>query len=161
MLGGPVIVHLDDVKEQEVVRVEYDDGRVTSIHERFVVQTPRMLSFYNKWDPGMFSLKHGHQGDHIVFVLEGEVTVGDVPCRKGSHIFLMHGDTFGPWEAGPNGCELLGIVAGEGSAFWSDQDRADYNAELARRGGKMAAVPALTTRPPWAGKGNPLPGPVK
>lgn len=161
MLGGPKIVHLDEVKEQEVVRVDYEDGRSTSIYERFLLQTPRMFSFYNKWDPGMFSLKHGHHGDHIVFVLDGEVMVGDVLCKKGAHIFLMHGDTFGPWTAGPEGCELLGIIAGNSAAFWSDEDMQDYQDQLAKDGGKMAAVPALTKRPPWMPKGNPLPGPVK
>ncbi|EQA98428.1 hypothetical protein [Sphingobium baderi] len=160
MMGGPIIVHVDDVHEQEVVRVEYDDGRHTSIHERFLLDTPRMFSFWNRWDPGMISLKHGHQGDHIVFVLDGEVMVGGVQCRKGSHIFLMHGDRFGPWIAGPEGCELLGIIAGDGSAFWSDQDMADYQAMLTEAGARMAAVPPLAERPPFRAKGNPLPSRV-
>jgi hypothetical protein len=146
-LGGPTIVHVDDIPEQEVVRVEYDNGSTTSIHERFLVQTPRFFSFYNRWEPGMISLKHGHQGDHVVFVLEGEVTVGETFCRKGSHIFLMHGDRFRPWIAGPQGCELLGIIAGDSSAFWSEEDMSDYKQMLAERGGHMGAVPALTTPP--------------
>src|SRR3546814_4967474 len=160
MLGGPIIIHVDDAREQEVVRVEYDDGRVTSIHERFLVDTPRFFSFYNRWDPGMFSLKHGHQGDHVVFVLSGEVSVGNTLCRQGSHIFLMHGDTFGPWTAGPEGCELLGIIAGNSAAFWDDEAMQSYTKALQARGGRLAAVPALTKRPPWKPKGNPLPGPV-
>jgi len=160
MMGGPIIVHVDDVHEQEVVRVEYDDGRHTSIHERFLLDTPRMFSFWNRWDPSMISLKHGHQGDHIVFVLDGEVMVGGVQCRKGSHIFLMHGDRFGPWIAGPEGCELLGIIAGDGSAFWSDQDMADYQTMLTEAGARMAAVPPLAERPPFRAKGNPLPSRV-
>ncbi|CAN5183986.1 hypothetical protein BH10PSE13_BH10PSE13_03560 [soil metagenome] len=160
MLGGPVIVHLDDVREQEVVRVAYDDGRHTSIHERFLLDTPRMFTFWNRWDAGMISLKHGHQGDHIVFVLDGEVTVGDTLCRKGSHIFLMHGDTFGPWIAGPEGCELLGVIAGDSSAFWSDKDMAHYQDMLADAGARMAPVPPLAERPPWHRKGNPLPSSV-
>lgn len=160
MLGGPRIRHIDDEHEQEVVRVEYDDGRSTSIHERFLIETPRFFTFYNRWEPGMISLKHGHQGDHLVYVLDGEVTVGDKVCRKGSHIFLMHGDTFGPWTAGPEGCELLGVIAGDAAAFWSDEDMEDYQQLLRAKGGKMAAVPALQKRPPWRPKGNPLPSSV-
>jgi hypothetical protein len=102
MLGGPIIRHLDEVHEQEVVRIEYEDGRSASIRERFLTMLPNFVSFYNKWDPGMMSLKHGHKGDHVVFVLDGEVTIGDQLCKKGSHIFLMYGDRFGPWIAGPH-----------------------------------------------------------
>jgi hypothetical protein len=160
MLGGPLIVHVDDVREQEVVRVEYEDGRKTSIFERFLLQSPRFFSFWNRWEPGMISLKHGHRGDHVVFVLDGEVTVGDVLCRKGTHIFHMYGDTFGPWIAGPNGCELLGIIAGDCSAFWSNEDMADYQALLASRGGTMGAVPQLQARPAWAQTNTGLPGPT-
>jgi hypothetical protein len=160
MLGGPRIVHIDDIKENEVVRLEYNDGHTTSIYERFLEQNPRFFSFYNRWEPGMIVLKHGHQGDHVVFVLDGEVTVGNTLCRKGSHIFLMHGDTFGPWIAGPDGCKLLGIVAGNGDAFWEDRDMANYQEMLRARGASMGAVPTLTERPAWKPKGNPLPGPV-
>jgi hypothetical protein len=160
MLGGPIIRHLDEVHEQEVVRIEYEDGRSASIRERFLTMLPNFVSFYNKWDPGMMSLKHGHKGDHVVFVLDGEVTIGDQLCKKGSHIFLMYGDRFGPWIAGPQGCELLGIIAGEGAAFWSDQDMEDYRALLAKHGAKEGAVPRLQNVAPWKIKRDSLPGPV-
>ncbi|APR51069.1 hypothetical protein CA223_22045 [Sphingomonas koreensis] len=160
MLGAPRIKHIDEVYEQEVVRIEFADGRTASIYERFLESMPRYFAFYNRWEPGMISLTHGHQGDHTVFVLEGEVTVGDRLCPKGTHIFLMHGDRFGPWVAGPDGCELLGVIAGSGEAFWSEQDMADYLALLEKNGAKQGIVPALKNREPWKAKGNPLPGPV-
>ncbi|HEY3694953.1 hypothetical protein [Phenylobacterium sp.] len=159
MIGGPIIRHLDEFPENEVVRIEYEDGRSSSILERFLTILPNFVSFYNRWDPGMMSLKHGHRGDHVVFVLEGEVTIGDQLCRKGSHIFLMHGDRFGPWIAGPQGCELLGIIAGEGGAFWSDQDMTDYRDLLARHGAKQIAVPRLQNVAAWKVRRDSLPGP--
>jgi len=160
MLGGPRIKHVSEVHEQEVVRIEFDDGRSASIWERFVEMTPNFISFYNRWDPGMIARKHGHRGDHVIYVLEGEVMVGDRLCGTGSHIFLMHGDTFGPWIAGPEGCELLGIIAGEGSSFCADEDMAAYLKLLAEHGARQGAVPALTNLPPWKPKTNVLPGPV-
>lgn len=160
MIGGPRIKHIDDVQEQEVVRIEFEDGRSASIYERFIESTPRFFAFYNRWEPGVIAPHHGHQGDHTVYVLEGEVTVGDRLCTKGTHIFLMHGDRFGPWIAGPEGCELLGVIAGMGDAFWSDEDMAEYQALLEKHGAKQGTVPALTEREPWKSKGNPLPGPV-
>lgn len=149
MLGGPRIQHIDEAPAHEVMRIEFEDGRSASVWERFLVRTPNYLSFYNKWDPGMMALRHGHRGDHTVYVLEGSVRVGDRDCPKGTHIFLMHGDTFGPWIAGPAGCELLGVVAGEGSSFWADQDMEDYKALLAEHGAKQAPVPAMQDVPPW------------
>jgi hypothetical protein len=160
MLGGPRIKHVDDVLEQEVVRIEFDDGRTASVWERFIEMTPNFLSFYNRWDPGMITRRHGHRGDHVVFILEGEVTVGDTLCRKGSHIFLMYGDTFGPWIAGPEGCVTIGIVAGEGSSFCADEDMAAYLALLKKVGARQGTVPPLKNLPPWRPRGNPLPGPV-
>ena len=44
---------------------------------------------------------HGHNSNHIVFVLEGDMTCGDVHCPAGTHIALDQGDTFGPFVAGP------------------------------------------------------------
>jgi hypothetical protein len=160
MMGGPRIKHVDEVPEQEVVRLEFEDGRSASIRERFVEHLPDFLSFYNKWDPGMMQRKHGHRGHHVVFILSGEMTVGDRRCPKGTHIFLMHGDTFGPWIAGPEGCETLGIVAGPGYSFADPADDLAYLEMIAKHGAKRAAVPALKNLPAFAPRGNPLPGPV-
>jgi hypothetical protein len=160
MMGGPRIKHVDDVDVHEVVRIEFEDGRSASINERFMEWLPNFLSFYNRWDPGMMQRKHGHHGHHVVFILSGEMWVGDRHCPAGTHIFLMHGDTFGPWVAGPEGCETLGIVAGEGSSFAAAEDDAAYLAMLRERGAHRAAVPALTDLPPFVPRRNPLPGPV-
>jgi hypothetical protein len=149
MLGGPRIVDLEDVPAQEVVRIEFADGRTASVYERFLETSPRMFTFHNRWDPGTMSLRHGHQADHIVFVLDGEVQVGDRMCRKGSHIFLMHGDRFGPWIAGPNGCELLGVIAGNPAAFWTADDMAEFEALLASEGAKLGSVPPIKHLPAW------------
>jgi hypothetical protein len=160
MLGGPRIVDIEDVPEQEVVRIEFDDGRSASVFERFVETNPRMFSFYNRWDPGMMSLRHGHQGDHIVYVLEGSVMVGDRLCTKGSHIFLMHGDRFGPWIAGDEGCELLGIIAGNPAPFWTQEDMDEYHALLTSKGARAGAVPPVKHIPAWMPQAT-LPGPIK
>ena len=71
MFGGPRIVDTEEVDAREVVRIEFDDGRSASIWERFLLPSPSMFTFYNKWDPGMISLRHGHQSDHVVYVLSG------------------------------------------------------------------------------------------
>jgi hypothetical protein len=69
MRGGPSIKHLDDVPAEEMLRLEFSDGRTASIWEKWIELSPRYFAFWNKW-----------------------------------------GDVFGPWEAGPNGCDAWGTV---------------------------------------------------
>lgn len=155
MMGGPRIKHVDDVMEQEVVRLEFDDGRSASVHERFMEQLPNFVSFYNRWDPGMMQRKHGHRGHHVVFIISGSMTVGGVECRAGSHIFLMDGDTFGPWIAGPEGAVTLGVVAGMGTSFAWPEDDVEFLEFIKTKGARRGAVPPAKGRPPWAAGGFP------
>jgi hypothetical protein len=147
MIGGPRIRHIDEVIENEVVRIEFADGRTASVYERWIEHLPYFISWWNRWDPGMIQRRHGHQGHHVVYILSGEMTVGDRHCGPGSHIFLMHGDTFGPWIVGPQGCETLGIVAGSGESFCAPDDDAAYLELLGKHGAKRVPVPPLKDLP--------------
>jgi len=84
---------------------------------------------------------------HSNFILRGEIRCGDIVCRAGSHIMLEWGDVFGPWEAGPEGCELYGFIAGEGSPFAGDPE--PFEALLAARGAPTVPLPLPTRPPPW------------
>src|SRR2546430_13809261 len=108
MPGGPRIRHLDDFSWQEVRRQQHGD-RTASVREKWLDFSPRFLSLYADWDPGMIVQPHGHNSDHVVFVVAGEMTCGDVRCPPGTHLALDQGDTFGPFVAGPpGGPPLLG-----------------------------------------------------
>lgn len=147
MRGGPSIRHLDDVPAEEVVRIEFDDGRTASVWEKWIELSPRYFAFWNRWEPGAMAPRHGHTGDHAVYILRGEIRCGDVWCREGTHIMLEWGDVFGPWEAGPDGCELYGFIAGEGTPFSSDD--AAFQELLAQRGARMVQLPMPKRLPPW------------
>jgi hypothetical protein len=67
-------------------------------------------------------------------------------CRVGTHIVLQWGGLFGPWEAGPEGCELYGFIAGEWAPF--SGDAGCFESLLAARGASV--VPLPTRLPPWA-----------
>lgn len=60
---------------------------------------------------------------------------------------LEWGDVFGPWEAGPQGCELYGFIAGEGQPFGGDT--AAYEALLEARGARSVPLPMPKNLPPW------------
>ncbi|EHJ62646.1 hypothetical protein NSU_0474 [Novosphingobium pentaromativorans US6-1] len=147
MMGGPRIKHVDDVEAFEVCRIEYEDGRSASIYERFVERLPNFVTFYNRWDPGMLQRTHGHTGHHMVFILSGEIWVGDKHCPAGTHIFLMHGDVFGPWRAGPEGCETLGVIAGAGWSFAYQEDDEAFVELLKKEGAKRGTVPPIPRMP--------------
>jgi hypothetical protein len=145
MASSPRFVHLDDLTWQEVRRIRRGD-RTMSVREKWLDFSPAFLSLYAKWDPGMIVQPHGHNSHHVVFVLEGEMTCRDVVCRKGSHIALDQGDTFGPFVAGPEGVELFEVMMGDPRSFPADPE--GYARFLAERGAEQMPNPQIDM-PDW------------
>jgi hypothetical protein len=145
MAGGPRITHLDDFEWQEVRRQQHGD-RVVSVNEKWPEFSERYLTVYAKYDPGVIVQAHGHNSDHIVFVLEGDVMCGDVPCPAGTHIALDQGDTFGPFIAGPNGATLFEIMMGDPRSFPADLE--GFDKLLAERGATQLPNPPIDM-PDW------------
>src|SRR3954462_11409427 len=139
------ITHVDDVEWQEVKAQQHGDRRV-SVWEKYLEGTPELMVLYGRYDAGTLIQRHGHRSDHIVYVLEGEITVGDERCGPGTNLVLEHGATFGPIEAGPEGALLLEIMMGDPRAVPEDRDA--FAALLADRG-----IPPLSHQPrpapPW------------
>ena len=81
---GPRIVHVDDVPWQEVRRQQHgpDPVRTASVYERWLDTQGGFLSLHARWDPGMMVQPHGHNSDHVVFVLEGSMTCGGVSVGR-------------------------------------------------------------------------------
>jgi hypothetical protein len=121
MAGGPRIRHLDDFKWQEVRKQQHGD-HTASVREKWLEFSDRYLSLYAVYDPGMMVHAHGHNSDHVVFVIEGDVTCGDVHCPAGTHIALDQGDSFGPFIAGPNGAVLFEVMMGDPRSFATDEE---------------------------------------
>lgn len=117
MRGGPTITHVDDLPFHEVARQRLADGRVVSIREKWFELSPRLVAFYSEWDPGALGPIHGHTGDHTVYILGGSIEVGGAVLRAGAHVTLEWGDVFGPQVAGPDGCLMYGVIAGDGRPF--------------------------------------------
>jgi len=120
--------------------------REMSVLEKWLDFTPEFLSLYAKWDPGMIVQPHGHNSNHVVFVLSGEMTCGGVACPAGTHIALDQGDTFGPFVAGPEGVELFEVMMGDPRSFAADQEA--FEQFLAERGAEPMPNPAIDL-PEW------------
>jgi hypothetical protein len=141
----PRFRHADDLKWQEV-RAQQHGTRRASVREKWLEFTPQILTLYARWDPGMIVHRHGHNSDHLVFVLEGEMTCGDVRCTKGMHIWLERGAALGPLIAGPQGVELFEVMLGDPRSWPADPE--GFAKLLAQRGVQPLENPPIDM-PEW------------
>ena len=136
MAGGPIIRRLDDPgREWQRVKAQRNaDGTESSVWEKWFAfrADPPYLSLYARYDPGMVVRRHGHRSPQVVFVLEGEISVGGEVCGAGTHIELPQGEQFGPLLAGDAGCALFEVMLGDPRS-WSD-DPAAFDQVCSARG---------------------------
>ena len=145
-----VFRHLDDadVPWQQVKRQRNADGSESSVWEKWFAFSPdpQYLSVYAKYDPGMIVRRHGHFSPHLVFILEGDVWIGDHHCPAGTHIELPFGAAFGPLRAGDTGCTMLEVMMGDPRS-WGD-DAAAFQRVLSEHGAEPLPDVELEY-PPW------------
>ncbi len=123
---GPLIRHIDDpaVPWQQVKAQRNADGSESSVWEKWFAFSPDppYLSLYARYDPGMVVRRHGHRSPHVVFVIDGDLSVGDAICRAGTHIELPEGAQFGPLVAGDRGAVLFEVMLGDPRSWSDDPD---------------------------------------
>jgi hypothetical protein len=141
--------HEADVPWQEVLAQRHGERRV-SVHEKFLEWTADRMVVLGRYDPGVIVERHGHRSDHLVYVLEGELTVGDRRCPPGTLIVLELGAVFGPLVAGPDGALLFETWAGDPAPVPADKD--GYLALLRERGIERLPPPRIV-RPASAPRG--------
>jgi hypothetical protein len=113
--------HIDQEDWLEIKAQMHGDRRV-SVWEKYVEWTPERLCIYARYDPGVIVERHSHMSDHVVFVLEGEVMIGDQRCTKGMHVTLEKGAVFGPLIAGPEGTRMYAIMMGDPRMVLADRE---------------------------------------
>lgn len=118
---GPTIESIDDHPWIEV-KAQSHDGRRVSVWEKFLEWTPDRMAIYARYDPHVVVEAHGHASDHYLFVVSGEVTIGDRVCGPGTHVSLPRGSVFGPLTAGPEGATLYEIMCGDPRALSADPE---------------------------------------
>jgi len=136
-------VHVDDVAFTQVVRQLHGD-REAGVHIKFLEWTPDRFVAYTRYDPGLVLERHGHSSDHLVFVLDGELTIGDRRCTAGTLVVLEHGAAFGPLVAGPEGVTFLETYTGDVTPVPADKE--GYQRLLDERG--IVRLPNPEFEPP-------------
>jgi hypothetical protein len=124
-------VHLDDVPWNEVIAQMHGERRV-SVHEKFLEWTPQRMVVLGRYDPNVVIERHGHASDHLVYVLEGHLMVGDRQCPPGTLIVLEVGAKFGPLIAGEHGALLFEVWMGDPRPVRDDKEK--YYALLKEKG---------------------------
>jgi hypothetical protein len=146
----PVYRHLDDddVPWQQVKSQRNADGTASSVWEKWLAfnADPPYLSLYARYDPGMIVRRHGHNSPHVLFVIAGDITIGDRFCPGGTHVELPHGAAFGPIRAGDDGAVLFEVMLGDPRS-WGD-DPAAYENLLSAHGVQPLPDPPLEF-PAW------------
>ena len=133
-------VHIDDVPWNEVIAQLHGERRV-SVHEKFLEWNAKRMVVLGRYDPHVVIERHGHASDHLVYVLEGELLVGDRPCLPGTLIVLEVGAKFGPLIAGAGGALLLEVWTGDPRPV--PGNKAEYHALLAGKGIVRLPNPAI------------------
>jgi len=165
----PTFRHLDDpdMTWQQCRRQRNADGTESSVWEKWLAFSPDppYLSLYAKYDPGMIVRRHGHYSPHLVFVIEGELWVGERRCPAGTHIELPFGAAFGPLRSGADGAVLFEVMLGDPRS-WGDQPEL-FERALAAQGAERLPDVALDypdwlqdLRHHWVGAGG-EPGPTE
>jgi len=134
-------VHVDDVPWTEVIAQLHGERRV-SVHEKFLEWNARRMVVLGRYDPHVVIERHGHASDHLVYVLEGELLVGERRCPPGTLIVLEVGAKFGPLIAAETGAVLFEVWMGNPRPVPGNKE--EYHALLKERGIVRLPNPAFT-----------------
>lgn len=140
--GGPRFYQIEDVPAREVV-AQMHGARRAGVHLRVLESNADRFIAHTRYDPNLIIARHAHRSAFFVYILEGELTVGDRLCLPGTLIVMEKDVFFGPLIAGPDGCTFIEAYGDDvGSVH---EDEAAYQRLLAERG--IVPVPSLRDTP--------------
>jgi hypothetical protein len=118
---SPRFVHIDDVPAREAVAQMHGARRV-GVHLQVLEWNSARFVAHTRYDPGLVLARHAHKSDALIYILDGEVQIGDRRCPAGTLIVLEKDDFFGPLTAGPEGCTFLESYAGDVASVHEDEE---------------------------------------
>ena len=145
-MSGLTIEHLDGIPWREV-RPQMQGGKRVAVHIKQIQRTPERVVLYTRYDPGLVLERHSHTGDEVIYILEGDLLVGDVPCRPGSTIILEKGTSFGPLIAGEQGTTILEVFIGPNGTGLTPTDPEGFQRLLDEKGITLVPEPSPSAPP--------------
>ena len=67
---------------------------------------------FSEYLPNVTVNPHSHKETEVIYVLEGQISVGETPCPPGTLIFVERDTVYGPLTSGPDGVKFLIIRTG-------------------------------------------------
>jgi hypothetical protein len=129
--GGLRFVQVGDVAPREFLAQMHGERRAV-VHGQVLEWNADRFVAYTRYDPGFIIARHAHKSDALIFILEGEVRIGERNCPPGTLVVLEKDTFFGPLVAGPQGCTFLESYAGDVASV--HEDEVSYQQMLAARG---------------------------
>ena len=118
-MGRSIIMHIDEAPW--VRREPSSRGQDTLFGKQFIGDPEKGPWLYiNSVTPGAVAAPHSHTMDEIIFIVEGELLLGDRTCGPGTVIFMEHGTVY-TFTAGENGARFLNIRSGLAELQWVDR----------------------------------------
>src|SRR5436190_8748060 len=136
-----IVHHVENLMWHEVRSQQIGDRR-TSVWNRFVDITDDRTVAYTRYDAGVMLPRHSHHSDEVIYIIEGEVTVGGQSWPAGTAAVLEAGKFFGPLVAGPEGALLFEVFTGR--ADRAGQDRSGFAELLDAKGSVELDNPPFT-----------------
>ncbi len=62
-----------------------------------------------EFEPGHYQEAHSHPTSEVLYILRGEVTIGDVTSTAGTMVYVEKGTRYGPLTAGPKRGRFLRV----------------------------------------------------
>jgi hypothetical protein len=121
------------------VRPQICGGRRAAGHLRIIERSPQRVVVHTRYDPGLVIEKHSHLADEVIYVLDGEIRIGDRRCAAGTSLVLERGTPFGPVIAGERGAVLFEVFSGEPGHV--SEDPAGFLRMLEERGIRVLPEP--------------------
>jgi len=139
--AGLRFIHRSEVAPKEFLAQLHGDRRAV-VHGQVLEWNADRFVAYTRYDPGFIIARHAHKSDALIFILEGDVMIGDRNCPPGTLVVLEKDVFFGPLIAGPQGCTFLESYAGDDFS-WRHRLRADSRAAFAAHLARANRISAL------------------
>ncbi len=107
-MGRVLTRKLDEMPWGQPSASSFDKERGTRIHIKFLGERgtgPWVL--WTRYEPNHIQPAHSHDEDEVIYVMEGQVRVGETLCGPGTAIFVEKNTRYGPLVAGPLGVVFL------------------------------------------------------
>ncbi len=111
-MSEPIAIDASDIPWEEGRSQTTSDGRRLVVHRRFPIAhlDPGPWFGHVHYEPGLRVERHAHPANEIIYLVAGQLTVGDRICEPGTAITVEAGTVYGPLIAGPEGAEFFLIM---------------------------------------------------